>query len=231
MKPLLLSFCLLLTGCAASIDGAFPAEAENLQIPLGAFQLSNTTLAQVPYFGRSQVVFKDQEGYDIFMQITEPAYSPQIKLKQTFPDPNAANLSVDYTYTGERYGIQLQGLETGTIIDIEVLPRICEDPKLQEDGIIEEQIRIGLIGFYPYEFTQFLNPLMQVSTDDQVVCVQRPAVTSRRLGQLELRDRVFEDVFYTNTIYGNYDIEVFYNTDWGVVAVRVNDLEWVVDRW
>lgn len=225
-----LAVCFFLIACTPSIDRNLPEGEENLTISLPHQTIKSEALAFLPYFNRSQIVFTDENGQEVLFQAGQEVYVNHYSGLQSFPDPNGMFHAVDYQYTSDKYEFTYVSTLTGTLLKIELLPRICEDPRLATEDILEDQILISVLGFWPNLQYPFPNPVIQISADDKVVCIQDDFTQSRRFAEVTLRGKTFREVFYVTRQIGLSQMEAFYNKDWGLLAFRLDDIFWVVDR-
>ncbi|MEN0006877.1 MAG: hypothetical protein AAF798_22175 [Bacteroidota bacterium] len=228
--PFFALFLLAIIGCTPSTDRTLPEDEDVRPVFLGFQMIESSSLEFMPYLNRSQLTYRDASGNSFVFFAKEPVYLDFFTNTEVFPDPTNEFEEAHYNYNADKYRLEFLSAATGILLQFELFPSICDDPKLEDEDVLIDQLEVSVRGFLSSGQNSIPVPLMTFATATQVICSDDPNVSKRRFPEIELIEETFEDVLYVSHDLGESTFEVFYNKQWGLVAFRYQDIFWVLDK-
>ena len=224
----ILSLLPFMWSCGNSIDRSLPnGDPEILNIDLGGFSLSTETATTGPYFDRSSIIMKNENGEEISFFMTQPSFVDQFSVSEEYPDPQGDFKEINYTYTAQRYEFEFLCAPYGVKFEVELINSLCGDPMRDTDDVVKDHLKITALGFNnPNNQIPFPNPILDIQLEDRLICTG----SGQYYPNFTLGEKTYNEVYYSKVTYGGLDIEVFYSIEDGIIAYRDFRYNWVLDR-
>lgn len=207
----LLLLVFMLASCTEPIVRDEPATRNEI-VSLGFYSLSEASLNFSPYFEKNTLIFTDEDGTEYEWRMLQPVINDAASFQRTFPNPVRAGF-VDYKYAGERAVFEFLCTDLGAKLVIRLEPDLCYDPRLDDDIAPINHLNIRGLGFNDGDVT-ITEPVLSIFTESNEPC------RGRKLGEVQLGDRLFTNVTSNRMELGDRFLDVYYTPDEGVVGMR-----------
>ncbi|MBK7343952.1 MAG: hypothetical protein IPJ06_13185 [Saprospiraceae bacterium] len=211
---IIISFLLLVGFGCQKEECSFSNGCGKYNVDLGRWELLNSSLAKIPYFGKSEAIFVDSIGSSVSMNITELTLFDSIDWYTDKFDDCETGDTIRYYYQSQkkRFLLTVKSLNIYYLLDASSGPVIfCEEQPIGKGAdflSIWRKEQDSTSFFYDFVFSDVLNPRTSTCQFE----------LPHDEGPIDYFGKTFETSLHYMDYYP-YFIERF-NYEYGIIALR-----------